>query len=62
MNYKHPEGYLSNTSSTLLHGGRSKSIDLDVVAEVAKVNPSNAILLLVLYLKLEKERSDKLES
>ena len=36
--------------------GQSKSVDLDKVVEVAKKNPSNAILMLVAYLKLEAKK------
>ena len=35
---------------------RSKSIDLDLIYEVAKKNPVNAIEMLVLYLKLQQKQ------
>lgn len=38
----------------------STSVDLDLVAEVAEVNPKNAVLMLVAYLKLKaKEEKEK---
>ena len=37
---------------------RSKSIDLDLIYEVAKVNPIDAIQMIVLYLKLLQASSD----
>lgn len=36
--------------------GQSSSVDLDKVVEVAKKNPSNAIMMLVTYLKLEAQK------
>ena len=37
---------------------RSKSIDLDLIYEVAKVNPIDAIQMIVLYLKLLQASSE----
>ena len=31
----------------------SKSVNLDLIYEIAKTNPANAILMLVTYLKLQ---------
>lgn len=36
----------------------STSVDLDKVLEVAEVNPKNAILMLVAYLKIKEEKKD----
>ena len=37
----------------------SSSVDLDKVAEVARVNPANAILMLVAYLKIKEKKEVK---
>lgn len=37
---------------------RSKSIDLDLIYEVAKKNPVDAIQMIVLYLKLLQKQSE----
>lgn len=36
--------------------GGSNSVDLDKVIEVAKKNPANAIMMLVVYLKLKENK------
>jgi len=37
----------------------STSVDLDKVQEVAMVNPHNAILMLVAYLKIKEKEVDR---
>lgn len=37
----------------------STSVDLDRVKEVAEVNPTNAILMLVTYLKIKEKKEKK---
>ena len=37
----------------------STSVDLDKVAEIAVVNPKNAILMLVAYLKINEKGEQK---
>jgi len=37
----------------------STSVDLDKIEEVAKVNPENAILMLVAYLRIKEVEEEK---